>query len=299
MIPNFLCIGSERCASTWLYYVLEKHPEIKVSRPKELKFFSKNFISQSFQDYFSHFDPEEGEDIKPLRGEMSVQYARLSIRRVKTIKKLLPDLKIIFLIRNPIDRTWSAACSEFGHIRGRKLQNIADLEYMVYSLRPRSLQYSNYYRTLKIWKKVFGKDAVLICLSEEIRKNPEIQIQKILSHIGASHHEISSDVISYEVNSTSQRTKQSRYEIPASLEWCLSRQFLDQTIKLNLLLGGELEHWVEKISILSKHPKIEWYLQYYMVKFMLGVPEKIAWLLLESFRDIALYYKTLMHKVNV
>ena len=44
MLPSFIGIGAQRCGTTWLYESLAAHPEVYVSRPKELYFFTKNYM---------------------------------------------------------------------------------------------------------------------------------------------------------------------------------------------------------------------------------------------------------------
>ena len=54
MKPNFIGIGAQKCATTWVYRVLEDHPAALLSDPKELHFFSSNF-DRGYQWYERHF----------------------------------------------------------------------------------------------------------------------------------------------------------------------------------------------------------------------------------------------------
>ncbi len=55
MRPDFIGIGAQKCASTWVYKILQDHPQVGVSTPKELDFFSYYF-NYGYQWYLNLFD---------------------------------------------------------------------------------------------------------------------------------------------------------------------------------------------------------------------------------------------------
>ena len=113
--PTFVGIGSLRCGSTWLYQVLKCHPDIKLNDRKELSFFfMREMLQRDLDWYDAHFAPENGDEPKPVRGEISPPYCRLKAWQVNRIAKLFPDLRIIFTLRHPIERAWSEALLELG-----------------------------------------------------------------------------------------------------------------------------------------------------------------------------------------
>src|SRR5438067_1247995 len=123
--PTFLGIGSMRCGSTWLYEVLKCHPDIRVSDRKEMHFFFMREMLQHDLDWYNaHFEPENGGEPKPVRGEISPVYARLKAWQVNRIAKLLPDLRIILTLRHPIERAWSQALLDLGYLNGSDMRTI-------------------------------------------------------------------------------------------------------------------------------------------------------------------------------
>src|SRR6476646_6075151 len=100
-LPTFLGIGSMRCGSTWLYEVLKLHPDVRMSDCKEMDFF---FMPQMLRHdliwYQAHFEPDNGSQPKPIRGEISPRYARLKPWQVKRIAALLPNLRITLTLRH-------------------------------------------------------------------------------------------------------------------------------------------------------------------------------------------------------
>ena len=185
--PTFLGIGSLRCGSTWLYQVLKCHPDIRLSDRKEMNFFFMREMLQHDLDWYeAHFEAENGVEPKPVRGEISPVYARLKAWQVNRIAKLLPDLRIVLTLRHPIERVWSQALLEFGYLEGRDVRKISSIEFVRQVERARNRLSSDYCRTIQIWSKAFGSDALHVDLFDRLHKDPETYINGILRHIGAA-----------------------------------------------------------------------------------------------------------------
>jgi len=102
-IPNFLIGGPPKCASTSLNYYLKQHPEIYMSPVKQTKFFSLDYekrIDFYLQTYFSGITNEK------MAGEATPTYFLLPFV-VERIKKFNPEMKIIFCLRDPVERAFS------------------------------------------------------------------------------------------------------------------------------------------------------------------------------------------------
>lgn len=104
-MKNFFIVGGQRCGTTWLYKMLDSHPDIQMAKPMrpEPKYFLNNrdsSIGEYFNEYFS------GGINGSVFGEKSTSYYE-SENAARLIKSNLPNSKIIFLVRNPIDRAIS------------------------------------------------------------------------------------------------------------------------------------------------------------------------------------------------
>src|SRR5690606_30424745 len=101
---DFIGIGASKSASSWVYQCLSEHPSICASRRKEIRFFDNihNF-KKGLVWYFSFF-PEKKEG--QLMGEFSPMYIELT-QTAKRIKELFPDVKMIAIFRNPVERIYS------------------------------------------------------------------------------------------------------------------------------------------------------------------------------------------------
>lgn len=111
-LPNLIIIGAAKAGTTSLHYYLDLHPEIQMSAVKETHFFAgppnghRFELGQieSLEAYEALFDPAV-----PVRGEASPSYANDPIRAgvPGRIEQLVPEAKIIYLVRDPIARTLS------------------------------------------------------------------------------------------------------------------------------------------------------------------------------------------------
>lgn len=114
--PDFLIVGAAKSGTTSLYNYLSKHPKIHIPDVKECRFFSqlqKNFVglgaeffvNEGITDeetYFSLFDENK------VCGDISNDYLYYHKQSIRNIKKYLAsDIKIIIILRNPIDRAYS------------------------------------------------------------------------------------------------------------------------------------------------------------------------------------------------
>ena len=103
--PNFLGIGAQKAGTTWLYKNLRKHPQLYLPETKEIHYFDWYFY-KSIKWYCKYFKSAKKTQIT---GEINPCYSVLSERKIKLIHKINPKLKIILLLRNPIERAWSQA----------------------------------------------------------------------------------------------------------------------------------------------------------------------------------------------
>lgn len=277
-LPTFLGIGSMRCGSTWLYEVLKLHPEIRMSDCKEMDFFfMPQMLRHDLRWYGAHFKPNNGSEPKPVRGEISPRYARLQAWQVNRIAEVLPDLRIILTLRHPIERVWSQTLYDFGRLAGRDVRKVRSVEFLRQLERARSRLSSDYLRTVKIWSKAFGWEALHISLFDQLRDGPETYVTGILKHIGASTPwSIPAEFIQKRVWSTNTLVKQAR-DIPELVQWYIADQQLEPTERLNELLEGQISSWVEELRTIRGRTRLSWRLLKEINRTILSIPEGLAY----------------------
>lgn len=120
-LPNFLIVGAAKSGTTSLYHYLKQHPEVYMSPVKEPRFITAQFmkfpltgiksdkieknIVKNFDEYKKLFENVNSE--KAI-GEASNDNLYFYEEAIKCIKKYLGNVKIIIILRNPIDRAFSA-----------------------------------------------------------------------------------------------------------------------------------------------------------------------------------------------
>src|SRR6185312_13821076 len=104
MLPTFLGLGSARCATTWLHQVLRLHPQILMTDPKEISYFGKEAACHDLAWYEASFSHDLQKQDAPFRGDISPWYSRATRQTVAAAHALIPDAKLILIIRNPVDR---------------------------------------------------------------------------------------------------------------------------------------------------------------------------------------------------
>jgi len=199
MLPDFLIIGGRRCGSTSLYNYLIQHPCVASPLRKEVHYFSTkyhkelswykaNFPSSIYKWYFDNTKKKN-----LITCEASPYYLS-NPHAPKRIHKLLPKIKLIVLLRNPIERAFSdykhsneetlsfdaAIKEEQTRLLGEKERMLDDPNYISVSHWTQAYATQGIYvEQLKNWFSVFPKDQFLILKSEEFFSNPE-EVLKIV-----------------------------------------------------------------------------------------------------------------------
>jgi hypothetical protein len=276
--PTFLGIGSMRCGSTWLYEVLKCHPDIQMSNSKEMDFFfMPQMLVHDLEWYAAHFSSDNGSEPRPVRGEISPRYQRLKAWQVKQIAKLLPDLRIILTLRNPIERAWSQTLYEFGRLRGRNVCEVRLIELLRQLERPRSRLSSDYSRTIKIWAEAFGGHALHIAFFDQLRDDPTSYVNGILRHIGATSPWLLPDQFTNKKVFATKGLVGREREIPELVQWYIADQLLEPIERLNELLDGRVSAWVEELRATRGKTRLSWRILKDLNRTMLSVPEVLAY----------------------
>jgi Sulfotransferase domain len=285
-----------RCGSTWLYEALKCHPDIQLSESKELDFFFMRQMLQHDLDWYeAHFAPEDGGERRPVRGEISPSYARLKRWQVNRIAKLLPELRIILILRHPIERLWSQTLYDFGRLGGRDIRKVGLLEFLRQLERPRSRLSSDYYYIVKTWLDAFGEDAVYVGFFDELRDQPGNFVDAVLRHIGATTPwSLPAKLNRNRVWATSKLVKHER-KIPEIVQWYIADRLVDSTERLNHLLKGRVSSWVDEMRAIRGKTRLSWRILGELNGSVLSVPERLAYEAYHAVLDmrLALRWRTL------
>lgn len=288
-LPTFLCIGGQRCGSTWLDKLFRRHPEIIMS-PKEYSFFNLRIRTEGFAQYYSCFESEN--EVGHIRGDTTPTYSAMSSREIRNIKKILPDLKIIFVIRNPVDRIVSSIMRDwtYSYLDKKKptSRNIfALLRRVDNGLSIRLTDYENSYHA---WANCFGKDRVIVKSYDELVNCPDTFSREILEFVGVEDPRfLPDDLLTKEENSSNQNLKE---EIPPALIWYLAGKWLPKTRKLQDSLPDlDLSNWIDYFEEIRSSGKLSWYLISAIHNLYFVMPYSIAYAFYRQIRIRFLDFK--------
>ena len=204
-LPDFLIIGAQRAGTTALYEYLRRHPTITGPARKEVNFFDVHH-RRGPAWYRGQF-PRRRRDA--LVGEASPSYLfhPLAPERVAA---LLPEVRLIALLRNPIDRAHShyhhevelgrepltfeeALEREEERMRGELERMLADPAYFSHAWWNHTyLARGRYAEQLERWLAVFPRERLLVLPSEALFDRPAESYASILEFLGADPHDLGS-----------------------------------------------------------------------------------------------------------
>ncbi|MFL6240289.1 MAG: sulfotransferase family protein [Actinomycetes bacterium] len=173
MLPNLLVIGAAKAGTTSLWAYLDAHPDVFMAPDKELHFFDLDSNwSRGVDWYAGHFD---GSDGYAIVGEATPAYARYPHRpnAAERAAAVVPDARLIYLVRDPVERARSHVVHEMRH--GRERLDLA----AALSANPMYLDTSRYAMQLRQWLAHYRREAVLVVESERLRSDPETTLRSI------------------------------------------------------------------------------------------------------------------------
>ncbi|MCK5222374.1 MAG: sulfotransferase, partial [Candidatus Aminicenantes bacterium] len=209
MLPNFFIVGAPKAGTTSLYHYLNGHPDIFMSDPKELNYFSgseiksqglyyNTYIVKDLDKYEKHFKNSTGET---AAGEASVSY--LFYKEVpEKIYELIPDAKIIIILRDPVKRAHSHFLMDerLGYIN----YSFEDIVYSKKKIAEYELFYQQYvelgfyHDQVKRYLDTFGKNRVRVYFFDEFNKNPGFVLKDLYQFLGVKEH--SGSIVSEKYN---------------------------------------------------------------------------------------------------
>ena len=175
--PNLVIIGATKCGTTSLHYYLSHHPEIFMSKTKELRYFEKHRDKD-----VSWYEAQFRSDAR-IRGEASPQYTRFPLIAdvPPRMHAVIPDAKLIYIIRDPIDRIVSHYMERLGQFREtRSLAEVLDDERK----RFKYVCESRYHSQIEQYLTYFPPSQLLIVTLEELHADRQQTLANVFRFLG-------------------------------------------------------------------------------------------------------------------
>jgi hypothetical protein len=171
--PDFIVVGAMKSATTTLHEQLARQPGVFMSRPKEPNFFSDDAIYARGWGFYSTIFSAAGAG--DLRGESSTHYTKLPTfpRTVERMVRDLPRVKLIYLMRHPIDRLVSHYVHELT-AGGIRLSVVEALDR-----HPELIEYGRYAMQLEPFLAAYGFENVLPIFFARLVSHPQQELERI------------------------------------------------------------------------------------------------------------------------
>lgn len=176
--PDFLIIGAMKCGTSTLQTQLAAQPGVFMTTPKEPNFFSDDPIYAQGMDWYSAlYDAAAPDDLK---GEASTHYTKLPTwpDTVARLKQAVPDPRLIYMIRNPVQRCVSHYIHEWSEGRLTMPLDTAIKEV------PEIGAYSQYAMQIAPFIEAFGAERILLTSLEAIKRDGTGELARIGAFIG-------------------------------------------------------------------------------------------------------------------
>jgi hypothetical protein len=206
--PDFMCVGAQKGGTSWLYQQLSSHPDFWMPPTKELHYFDllgrtkmadprprderdacfleriKNLSALPYIDlenYARLFEPK-GER---LSGDITPAYSMLNDEIIDQIIDHFPNLKVIFFVRDPVERAWSQLSMgvRLGRIRAFDVENIDEVIRTL--LKPGVLLRSYPSKIVARWRRHVRPELFRVYFFDDLQENPADLRRAVLDFLGA------------------------------------------------------------------------------------------------------------------
>jgi hypothetical protein len=263
-----LCIGAPKSGTTWLYYNLKNHPGIWTLPYKSTQYFSGNSKNVRYRKLRRHWkiilknlnvsnlfwhlnfflNPFIGNRwflslFKPAKYlpciDISPSYCALNLKNVQRVRDVLGESsKVIFIMRNPIERSWSHA--KMSLIRNKKLkpQDIEIEDYFDFFESTKQIDRTSYSKTIQHWEDQYGKDKLLILFFDQIEQDPFSMLNEICNFLNLEYSS------TYFKESAERNVfKGVEFEMPVNVRNYLEEKYRKEIEKIQLKYGSFSMNW--------------------------------------------------------
>jgi hypothetical protein len=266
--PDFLVVGAQRAGTSWLHFTLKRHQELWLPPIKEIHHFDTELKGRTWADpnqwrrawgtrwgildlWMFKFFLGDGSDNWYARlfhqaqlngriaGEITPSYATVSERVFRRIRQMNRDVRIIFIMRDPVERAWSAVT--WSVEKGKHLPDSLTVENALeLSRRPKHVARSTYTETIRRLEAVFPASQLYFCFFDDLRARPDRFVAGILSFLGVDADEATRILLPPAISPSGARP------IPPEFEREMAKQYLPMILELCNRFDGAPQQWLAR-----------------------------------------------------
>lgn len=176
--PDFMIIGAMKCGTSTLQVQLAAQPGVFMTTPKEPNFFSDDDVFAKGPAWYADLYQKAAPD--DLKGEASTHYTKLPTypHSVSRIAAAVPKVKLIYMIRNPVQRAVSHYIHEWS--TGVLQDDMAT----AFEAHGALTSYGQYGFQITPFVEEFGRDAILLTSLEQLKADPQAELARICDFLG-------------------------------------------------------------------------------------------------------------------
>ena len=248
-LPDFIIGGAPRSGTSWLYQVLDMHPEIYMAKPikPEPKYFLiDELYEKGIEYYVQTWFPNTG--IHKVYGEKTTNYLEAT-NVAERIARNLPNVKLIFILREPLERAFSNYLwSTKNKMETEDFETALLLEDKREKELPENLRYSRphanfsrglYADLLKPYFDLFPREHILCLKFEDIAESACTFIERVHKFLGVTPRPGDGNGLG-KVNAVE---REDSLGMPEHVRDKLRKAYGEQNRKLTLLLGPDFKMW--------------------------------------------------------
>lgn len=243
---HFVIVGAQRSGTTYLYEVLNEHPEICMSiplRPEPKYFIGRSLSEVNIRDYFSSFF-QHCDSLHTITGEKSTSYYELE-ESARLLSATLPDTKILFILRDPVKRALSNYF--FSYNNGLEFRSLSDVFIKRKSIPAKYcknisvnpfnyLERGRYVEFIEMYQKYFSLNQINVIIFEEFVDSLR-SIQALYGYLGVDGCFIP------ETRALVVNASKKIVVVDAQIENFLTNYYKPLKTRLENLLNKELNVW--------------------------------------------------------
>jgi hypothetical protein len=254
--PDFFCIGAPRAATTWVHKRLGRHPDVFIPRVKEVHFFdepmevdaphrlvgpvpNRIFFDMNSPSHWRWYSLHYCRAGTRVKGDVTPEYSIISRRRIELIAERMPALKLIYILRNPVERAWSDACRPFMFKAPRVLrrpETLAEIRKEV--MHPMMLKHGDYRAVIENWESLFDRSRILYLFFEDVAEKPREQLVRICRHLGLAPEGLPDEKLDGRKENVAPK-----FSIPEDIRTSLIEKYLPQKSFLEERFQRDLSGW--------------------------------------------------------
>lgn len=147
----------------------------------QLSWALRYWLSARSEDWYQSLFPRRD---GVVTGEVTPSYAHISEERIRRLHQRMPAIKIIYLLRNPIDRAWSNAAMHLRKMPNNGMDRVSDDWIVAHFNREKMIARADYVANLQRWERHVGHDRIFVGFFDQLERDPAELLRQVFEFLG-------------------------------------------------------------------------------------------------------------------